>query len=145
MDENKASRLNRLWAVLVDCLIILPPSMVIGWGLGVFDYDDPSMAPIHIMLITAIASFFIYFAINWNNLKQGQTWGKRALNIKIVGPDGDPLPIKDLLLKRYLFQYGIAYIPVIGGLLSMVDSLFIFGGSKQCLHDKVANTNVVNV
>lgn len=144
-EENKASRWDRLWAVLVDCLIILPPSMLLGWSLGLFDYSDPSNVPIHITIITGIVSFSIYFAINWSNLKQGQTWGKRALNIKIVGGSGNPLPIKELLLKRYLFQYGITYIPMVGGLLSMIDSLFIFGGSKQCLHDKVAGTNVVNV
>ena len=145
MDENKASRWNRLWASLVDCLIIIPPSLLIAWALGLFDYADPSQAPIHITIITGISSFAVYFAINWKNLKKGQTWGKRALNIQILGKEGSPLPVKELLLKRYLFQYGITYIPVFGSLLSLIDSLFVFGGSKQCLHDKVAGTNVVNV
>jgi hypothetical protein len=34
-------------------------------------------------------------------------------------------------------------VPFLGGLVALVDVLFIFGPSKRCLHDLVAGTKVV--
>ncbi|MCY1389879.1 hypothetical protein D9M71_46890 [compost metagenome] len=51
----------------------------------------------------------------------------------------------NLLLKRYLVWWLLAYVPVIGVLLVMVDYLFIFRADRRCLHDLMAGTRVVQL
>ncbi|MNT88741.1 RDD family protein [compost metagenome] len=49
----------------------------------------------------------------------------------------------NLLLKRYLVWWLLAYIPVVGMLVVLVDYLFIFRADRRCLHDLAAGTRVV--
>jgi hypothetical protein len=39
----------------------------------------------------------------------------------------------------------VSLIPTLGGLLTLVDALFIFGGSRRCVHDLIAGTKVIRV
>ena len=144
-EQILASRWDRLFAWLIDCVIILAFSLPTAWLLGMFDYEDPAQMPFTIVLIQTVLSYALFFAVNWSPLCQSaQTWGKRVMNIKVVGENGNSLPIKELLLKRYAFQFGIGFIPVAGEFLTTIDSLFIFSGNKKCLHDIVAKSSVVN-
>ena len=76
--------------------------------------------------------------------RYGQTVGKKILNIKITDLDGNLPSIKKHILPRYAFSTLVAYIPIIGGGISLISILFIFGKSRRCIHDQVGKTIVID-
>lgn len=86
-----------------------------------------------------------YLAVNGYFLaRDGQTLGKKLVGIKIVRTDGRKAGLGRIVGLRYLPLGMIGVIPLLGGLIGAVDALFIFRASRQCLHDQLADTIVVN-
>jgi uncharacterized RDD family membrane protein YckC len=81
---------------------------------------------------------WIIFTVKYVN-GNGQSIAKRMLGIKVVRADGSPIKIGRLFWMRNFLNTLISFIPLYG----LVDALFIFGESRQCLHDKLADTIVV--
>lgn len=75
----------------------------------------------------------------------GGTLGKRALSMRIVRTDGSRAGFVRLFFGRAGFAVVLPLIPVLGYLIALADALCIFRESRQCLHDQVADTVVVNV
>ena len=73
----------------------------------------------------------------------GQTIGKRIMKVKIVDMEGKQVGFLKLYSLRYLAFSLITQIPVAGGLLALVNVLFIFGKPRRCLHDFLTGTQVV--
>ncbi|WP_419812972.1 RDD family protein [Bacterioplanoides sp.] len=140
-----AWRGTRLGALILDCIILFTLMGPISYFLGIFDYVQNGQKPPFILTLTNFTiSFTLYFAINWKYLKNNaQTIGKYVLNIRIIKLDGSKPTIKELLLKRYLVLWGFPYIPFIGGILNVINILFIFRKDHRCIHDLVAGTKVV--
>ncbi|HXA47554.1 MAG TPA: RDD family protein, partial [Burkholderiaceae bacterium] len=93
-----------------------------------------------------VFGWVIYMLINGYFLAQsGQSLGKKALGIKIVRTDGSQPPLQHIVLRRLAPMYVAQVIPYIGPLLGLVDILLIFRSSRQCIHDQIADTLVVNV
>lgn len=138
-----ADRMDRLKAALIDAGIMLAanfPIYLILWMLGAFNYYLVSM------VICAAASAIIFMSINYNSLKSnGQTIGKKKMNIRIIGRDDQPMCVDSLLLKRYAPVWLASLIPVVGPLLCIANALCIFRNSNACLHDDVAGSKVVPV
>ncbi|MBX2858435.1 MAG: RDD family protein [Cellvibrionaceae bacterium] len=139
-----ASRWSRLGAALVDAIIMIPISITLMYFTGGFDVLQTGTEPgIIYNFMIGIANLIFYMLINGRFLlANGQTLGKKLLNIKIVSVDGKKAELNHLL-KRYGFYFFIALFPVVGPLLSLVNILFVFSKSKRCLHDLVAGTHVV--
>ncbi|MGK0184933.1 MAG: putative RDD family membrane protein YckC [Verrucomicrobiales bacterium] len=77
---------------------------------------------------------------------RGQTMGKILLGIRIArDPSMDTAKFVHAFLLRVIVPGFIKAVPVIGGLFALIDMLFIFGGDKKCLHDKIASTAVIRV
>ena len=72
--------------------------------------------------------------------RSGQSIGKKLLNIKVVRSDGTAATLGRLIWMRNVLNWFISIVPLYG----IVDTLFIFGESRQCLHDKIADTIVIN-
>ena len=70
----------------------------------------------------------------------GQSIGKKMLGIKVVRSDGDGASLGRIFWLRNVLNTLIALVPLYG----LVDVLFIFSESRQCLHDRIADTIVVN-
>lgn len=141
-----ASRLSRLGAAIIDSIIIMAitlPLMYFTGGFEVMQNDGEVSWQYNLMIGgVGIAAFFL---INANLLmKQGQTIGKKALEIRIVDLDGNLPRVKSHLLPRYSAYFIPGYIPIIGSLLSMANVLFIFGKQRRCVHDLIGRTRVVN-
>ena len=139
-----ASRWARLFGSILDSLILglvmLPLMYFTGYFDGVTEGNQPSLFHAFALSLVSCAAFVL---INWRFLKtSGQTIGKKALSTKIV-TDGDQLPEMSTLFKRYGVYFGLSIIPIIGGLLSLLNIVFIFGSEKKCLHDRAAVTKVV--
>jgi len=93
-----------------------------------------------------IAYLVIFMVINGYLLvTKGQTLGKLALGIRIVDAvsNGAATAVKILGL-RYVLVMLVGAIPIIGGLLGLIDFLFIFREDRRCVHDLIAGTKVVS-
>lgn len=59
----------------------------------------------------------------WLEASRGQTVGKMALGIKVIGPDGR-VPANDVALKRNAWLL-LGLVPIVGGVLSFVAAVAI--------------------
>jgi uncharacterized RDD family membrane protein YckC len=69
----------------------------------------------------------------------GQSLAKKHFKIKVVLSDGSPASLGTLIWKRNVLTWLLSLLP----LYSLIEVLFIFGEKRQCLHDRIANTIVV--
>ena len=143
-----AGRGRRLGAYLIDLIIagiVLGVLAVLNLGISL---EDLARDPMTQQMSTAggIAYLVIFMVINGYLLvTKGQTLGKLALGIRIVdaASNGAATAVK-LLGLRYVLVMLVAVIPFIGGLLGLIDFLFIFREDRRCVHDLIAGTKVVS-
>lgn len=145
-----AGRGARLGAAILDSIIVsvvIVPVMFAGgyWSSVMAAAAAGEQVAMATQLMWGVVGIAIAFAIQFWPLSQtGQTWGKKIVGVKIVDMAGDQPGVGVLLGRRYLFANGVALVPLVGWLISLVNILFIFRGDKRCLHDLVAGTQVVN-
>ena len=142
----KSSRWIRLGAVLLDSAVIVVPAILLAIALPAAGLDQRGSAAMNILfgvLGLGIIAFVIYqFYLLYAN---GQTLGKKLLGIKIVRSDGSRAGFWRIIGLRYFLPGLIGAIPLVGVVFSLADPLFIFGETKRCLHDMIADTIVVDV
>lgn len=109
---------------------------------AVMDLANPGFLWI---LIASALSAAAFLGINWKFLPNGQTIGKKLLNLQIQSRSGGLLPVNDLILRRILPVYFVGRLGLIGGLLVTVDYLCIFRPGRNTLHDDFAQTKVVQL
>jgi uncharacterized RDD family membrane protein YckC len=141
-EPELAGRGIRLGAALLDmamliAIIVLPlvfGGAVAGSGTDVRS-DLWSVAAILMMggILAYIVVTTIYVARN------GQTIAKKLLGIKVVRTDGTKASLGRIFWLRFFVNYLLGFIPA----YSLVDPLLIFSDSRQCIHDKLADTIVV--
>ncbi len=145
-----ASRWARLGGSLIDSILIMCITLPLMFLTGFFDTvttgvdgQPPAQPPLLFSFFIGIVGIVAFLLINGKFLlSDGQTIGKKLVGTRIV-TDNNQKASGMTLLKRYGFYWVVALIPVIGGLLSLVNILFIFGKTKRCLHDYVGGTKVV--
>lgn len=139
---------DRFLGAFIDGLVGFAISIPF-WGLlflvGVLkSMDDMGKLGFGYTAVFTIFYFIVFMAIQWKFLNAtGQTIGKKVAKTRIVTMDGKKPLIGDLIGKRYAFVSVISIIPVVGGVLSLVDALMVFKSDRRCLHDLVAGTQVV--
>lgn len=139
-----ASRWARLGAALIDGLIAMAISLVLMVLMVGSDFKALSNIDFGRQLLLAVMGIAIFLALHGYLLaKNGQTIGKLALGIRIAKLDGSKPDFIPLIVTRYGPTWLVSQIPVIGGLLNLVDILFIFRADKRCVHDLIAKTMVV--
>lgn len=139
---------ERFLGALIDGLINIPIAILIWGGLfliGVIgSWQDMGKIGISYSILISVLSFALVMAIQWKFLKAtGQTIGKKVAKTRIVTMDGRKPEITDLIFKRYAFMSFIGLIPLVGGILSLVNVLLVFKSDRRCLHDMIAGTQVV--
>lgn len=144
-----ADRGTRLGAAIIDVIIMLLVMMPIMYVGGYFRTvmekaaagEEPSLLYV---LMWGLVGLVLFAAIQFIPLSQsGQTWGKRALGIRIADMAGNKPSIGTLLFKRYLpWQVGSS-IPYVGALVGLVNVLLIFRDDRRCGHDLIAGTQVL--
>lgn len=139
-----AGRGTRLGAAMIDGLISMVVLLPIQYATGVFD----NWPNVHLSggarVLWGFAGFLAYAFIHGWFLRDGQTIGKKLLNIQIVGVDtGKPISIAKLLLGRFLPTSILGNLPYVGPFYGLVDALFIFGEDRRCIHDRIAGTRVI--
>ena len=143
--QELAGRGLRLGGAIIDGLILLviliPMMFVGGYFSGIMSGQEPSLAT---KLMWAAFGFVIFVLVQGYPLSQSaQTWGKKALKMKIVDLEGRQPSLGTLLGKRYLPVQALGAVPYIGPLFGFVNVLFIFGEERRCIHDLIAGTRVV--
>ena len=143
----QAGRGTRLGAQILDAIVVgvmVYVPFLIGAGMmgSASEFDVPGLSPLALAaFLVGIAGFFawIYFTVVFVS-RNGQTIAKKWLNIKVVRSDGSPVSLGRIFWLRNVLNGLISIIPLYG----IIDSLFIFSESRQCLHDKIADTIVVD-
>ena len=139
-----ADRGTRLAAFIVDYLIMigmwyLPFLLVFLLGGG-FGDTEPSPELVLGSLLAALAGFSVWA---WLTVKyvlaNGQSIAKKMLGIKVVRTDGSPASFSRIFWLRNVVNGFLGLILIYW----FVDALFIFGEPRQCLHDKLADTIVI--
>lgn len=141
-----AEPLPRLGAAIVDGLIfsamVYIPLLVgsVIAGAAIDTGSDASEGFVLVGLGLALVGFAVWA---WMTLKQmsatGQSLAKKYFNIKVVRSDGSPASMGTLIFKRNVLNWLLGIIPLYG----FIEVLFIFGERRQCLHDRLADTIVV--
>lgn len=141
-----ASRGMRLSAALIDgaCgLVAALPAIVMS--VGVIAAGGTSEVGTFVGLGTTALLMLGLAAYNlWRLYGYQQTVGKQIMKIQIVRSDlQTPVSFWRILGLRIIPMGLVGVIPLVGPIAQMVDPLLIFQGSQQCLHDLIADTNVV--
>jgi uncharacterized RDD family membrane protein YckC len=155
-DDIKAGRGARLGASIIDSLLIfgaMIPAYIHAIPLIARAGADVQRNSIAIWSVVASTGGWFYLGLLWgvsvliiNGIlayQNGQTIGKKLLGIKDVRTDGSRVSFARIFWLRNAVSICISFIPFVGGLYGLVDSLFIFGSAKRCVHDYIADTIVV--
>jgi uncharacterized RDD family membrane protein YckC len=148
-----AGRGMRLLAAIIDGIIsmifVYVPLLISGdiqraVAAAAANPDDPTIlfsAFFGLGGMLALIGFLVWCAITFVLVQRnGQTIAKKLLNIKVVRSDGSKASVARIFWLRNVVNGLLGIIP----LYTLIDHLFIFGDRRQCLHDKIADTIVVN-
>jgi len=138
---------RRLGASVLDKVIavamVAGPFLLFGMAGAAASTPAPESGPGAIVTLGLILSLVGLIAWLWLTLrfviKNGQSIGKKILGIKVVRKDGTPVSLGRLIVLRNAVVWILAFIP----LFTFVDALCVFAESRQCIHDKIADTIVV--
>jgi len=139
---------DRFAAALVDILIMVIPIFslsMIFFGFNRVLEIAKEYTLVYTLVMLLVGQIF-YLAINgWLLYKYGQTVGKRFLEIKIVDLNNNLPELYRSYGLRYFVPALFPLVPLLGGLLSLADILFIFRKDRRCIHDHIAGTRVISV
>lgn len=141
-DLELAGRAVRLGAAILDGLVIaglVAVPLMIGILVSGSNANGTSRFP-GIAILLALIGFIVWawFTILYVS-RNGQTIAKRWLGIKVVRTDGTPASLGRIFWLRNFVNGLLGVIPF----YSWIDPLLIFSDSRQCIHDKIADTIVV--
>ena len=148
--DELAGRGARLGAAIIDAIIIMVivmPLMYVGgyWTTAMAAAQAGQQVGLATTLMWGVIGLVVFAIVQGIPLNaSGQTWGKKALKIKIVDLQGGKPPLGRLLGLRYFPIQLVSNIPAIGPVLALVDVLLIFRNDRRCGHDLIAGTKVVH-
>ncbi|QSQ18206.1 RDD family protein [Myxococcus landrumensis] len=141
-----ASRRDRFWANLVDSLFVTIP-LLGGIIMPIIAFSDSAkggpddfgvfllLSPLLVLVVTLGIQIAMV-------VKTGQSLGKRWRGIRVIRMNGQPITLVRLALLRNLLPVWLSQVT---GVFGLIDALFIFREDHRCLHDHLADTQVVNV
>ena len=140
-----ATRWERLGASIIDAIIGAAITFPVMFATGIWDKAVNGSISIIETVSMGVYGFLMFMLIHGYFLaKNGQTVGKKLVGTKIVSVHSDTiLPVGKIFLFRYLPITVASNVPVFGQFLAIIDALFIFRKSKQCIHDQIAGTRVI--
>lgn len=140
-----AKRGSRFLAALIDGLIGMIIAIPFWLVSGAWDFVTSGTGlPFTYSLAAGMYGFIAFTLVHFYFLnKNGQTVGKKLLNIRIISINDQLYGGSHLLFKRYLPITLASLIPIAGQFLILIDTLFIFRKDRRCIHDLIAGTKVV--
>lgn len=140
-----ASRRARLVAAMVDGILAVAFGMAFSIGvLGkrLFTRPPPTYT-LPEMAASAAAGVAFYLLVHGVLLhRRGQSVGKWLVGIRIADVGGGRVPFGRIVGLRLVPVWLVSSMPYAGGILPLIDVLFIFGRQRRCVHDLIARTIV---
>jgi uncharacterized RDD family membrane protein YckC len=138
-----ADRGTRLGASILDG-VIAGGIVMIGFLLAALvartSGAGPNPATLVIPALLALSGIGVWCWLTYKYVKaNGQSIGKKVLGIKVVRRDGSAASVARIFWLRNVVNGVLGVIPLYG----LIDCVFIFADSRQCIHDKLADTIVV--
>ena len=142
-----ADRGTRLGAAILDGIILMVmvymPLMFVAVfagaaGAAAGDSVAGALGVVGIGLTLVGFTVWCWLTIRYIR-RNGQSIAKKIVGIKVLRSDGSPASLGRVFWLRNVVNGLISIVPLYG----LVDALFIFGDSRRCLHDKIADTIVV--
>lgn len=122
---------SRVGASVVDVVFLWVVILLMAFSLGVIGVGISSLG-----LLLVWAAPIVYYVWGWSSWSGGQTFGKRALNQRLIGANGQPL--SKLRAFGRLLGACISGLPLgLGYLWAAWDP------EKQTWHDKMVGSYVV--
>jgi uncharacterized RDD family membrane protein YckC len=141
---------SRVGAQVIDWLILLVPVIIIAAVvIGIAAGSDTGA------IVTAILGFLAYLVVAFiyapvlmsrDGERNGQTWGKQMMDIRVVKDDGQPMSfgwaaLREIAVKGLALGIAGSVIPVIPYLLDYFWPLW--DDENRSLHDMIVSTHVV--
>jgi len=138
---NYAGFWKRFGAVFVDGLVLMIPNYAMIFGAmflaGSFS-GKPQQGPWLLLVYIPVYGLMIAYEALMLSMKNGQTLGRMALNVRVVRPDGSQISTGQAWARPVL--------KIVFGCLLIFDYLpYFFTQEKTTLHDMVVGTRVVEV
>jgi len=132
---NAAGAGERLLAFILDWAIKIGYMLVLRFTVGAFDNMDQWS---QIAINTLLGFPVMFYTLVLESFLQGQTLGKRVLNIRVVKIDGYQASISDYVV-RWLFLIVDIYI------LGLGFFIMLFNKKTQRLGDMAAGTAIIGL
>ena len=152
--DRLASRSRRLLAAVIDSILLVAALLPLLALPGALDWLDQAdrLDDLLLSLLVYVAMLVLH---GYLLVSRGQSIGKWLLNIQIVDAQSQALlPVWRVLLLRTFWLLPIDLLATwflgedgsfrLVSRIGLVDSLFIFGKDRRCLHDVLANSLVMN-
>lgn len=152
-----AELMDRFVGRLIDWLVLFVVQLVLSGVLGVILLGtDPGSAArwivsaISILVGLAISlGYYVFFETT-----SGQTLGKKAMKLKVVGPAGAPVTVQQSVKRNFFYLFALlGLIPILGtvvGGLAQIAAMIAIAVTisqdkqlRQGFHDKLANETYV--
>lgn len=133
MNQQYAGAGVRFLAALIDGLILFAVGFVIALPFGATEEGSTNSVAQGLSILINLGYFV------WYQGKTGQTFGKKAMGIKVVDLNGQTPSYFTFFLREFIGKFVSAIILGIGYLMILWDK------KKQGLHDKIASTVVVKL
>ncbi|TWU66491.1 MULTISPECIES: RDD family protein [Crateriforma] len=131
---------------VIQLVLIIPFSFGIGFAFAAaVGAEGVQTYQYAIEAAGALVGVGIFLALNGYLLaSKGKTIGKVVMKTTIVHRDTEQLlPFWPLIGKRYAWLWACSLIPIVGGIIPLIDALLIFRSNRACLHDDIAKTKVI--
>jgi uncharacterized RDD family membrane protein YckC len=138
-------------ATLIDFVILLVPVILLTViVIGIVAGSDAGAA------ITGLLGFLAYLVVAFlyapllmarDGARNGQTWGKQAVGVRVIRNTGEPISfgfaaLREIAVKGLLVGIASSIIPLIPWLLDVCWPLW--DDENRALHDMVVSTHVVD-
>jgi uncharacterized RDD family membrane protein YckC len=145
--QELADRGMRLLAFFLDGIIasfmIMVPAVIVALATRPFEQSGQAEFDFGVWQLPLLLCGVGFVAWAWITIllvaRYGQTIAKRMLEIRVVRSDGSQASLGRIFWLRNVVNGLLSVLP----LYEVIDSLFIFGERRQCIHDLIADTIVV--